>query len=109
MKHRRSMTGILLAVLIFAAIFWFQTAVFNLNADRKAEGKIRLEDVLRRTAVSCYAAEGVYPPSLEYMIEHYGIRFDEEVYRVDYRVIASNLMPDITVLELDHENERTIK
>lgn len=90
-------------MIVFAVCFWFSSAVSNLDADRKAEGKMQLEDVLRRTAVSCYAAEGVYPPSLEYMIEHYGIRFGEKQYRVDYQVIASNLMPDITVLELDHE------
>ena len=91
-------------VIVLTVCFWFLTAVSNLSADRKAEGKMQLEDVLRRTAVACYAAEGVYPPDLEYMIEHYGIRFDEKQYRVDYQVIASNLMPDITVLELDHED-----
>lgn len=98
------MKAVLFAAVAFAVCLWFLAAVSNLNEDRRAEGKMQLEDVLRRTAVACYAAEGVYPPDLEYMIEHYGISFDEETYRVDYRVIASNLMPDITVLELDHED-----
>ena len=98
------MKPVLSGAAVLAVCFWFLSAVSNLSADRKEEGKIQLEDVLRRTAVACYAAEGVYPPNLEYMIEHYGIRYDEEQYRVDYQVIASNLMPDITVLELDHED-----
>ena len=84
-------------------LFCFLAALSNLDAGQREKGKLQLENVLRQTAVSCYAAEGVYPPSLEYMKEHYGIRFDEERYMVDYQVIASNLMPDITVLELDHE------
>ena len=86
--------GMLAAVFL---CFWM--AVTNLEAGQQEEGKQQLEEVLRRTAVSCYAAEGIYPPNLEYMREHYGIRFDEERYLVDYQMIASNLMPDITVLE----------
>ena len=104
MKSRRNIKPVLSGVIVLTVCFWFLTAVSNLSADRKAEGKMQLEDVLRRTAVACYAAEGVYPPDLKYMIEHYGISYDEEVYRVDYQVIASNLMPDITVLELNHED-----
>ena len=35
----------------------------------------------------------------EYLEEHYGIQVDRERYTVAYDVFASNLMPDITVLE----------
>ena len=60
---------------------------------------MQLEEALRRTAVSCYAAEGVYPPTLEYMEEHYGIQIDRTRYTVHYEVFATNIMPDITVLD----------
>ena len=93
----------LLPVVVLAVLLMFLAALSNLKAGHRTEGRAQLEDAIRRTAVSCYAAEGTYPPSLEYMKEHYGIQFDEEKYMVDYQVIASNLMPDITVLELDHE------
>ena len=46
-----------------------------------------------------YAAEGVYPPDLAYLEEHYGVQIDEERFTVSYVVFGSNLMPDITVLE----------
>lgn len=49
--------------------------------------------------MACYAAEGIYPPNLDYLREHYGIQIDETRYMVVYDVFASNLMPDITVLE----------
>lgn len=62
-------------------------------------GKQQLETLLRRTAVSCYASEGFYPPSVEYMKTHYGLQFEEERYMVHYERFASNLMPDITILE----------
>lgn len=103
MRRKKERKVWLFPMMALAILFCFLTALSNLETGRREEGKIQLEHALRRTAVSCYAAEGVYPPSLEYMKEHYGIRFDEERYMVDYQVIASNLMPDITVLELDHE------
>ena len=62
-------------------------------------GKEQLEQVLHKTAAACYAAEGIYPPDLEYLEEHYGIQVDRDRYTVMYDVFASNLMPDITVLE----------
>lgn len=78
---------------------FFIAAVMNVSDGRREEGKQQLEDALRRTAVAVYAAEGAYPPDLAYMQEHYGIRVDEERYKVVYQVMGSNLMPDITVLE----------
>lgn len=82
-----------------AVLLCFLLAVSRLERDRQAEGRQQLEDVLRRTAVACYASEGVYPPSVAYMQAHYALQYDEEAYVVHYQVVASNLMPDITVLE----------
>ena len=45
-----------------------------------------------------YAIEGRYPPSVEYLEEHYGIQIDRERYNVFYSGFASNIMPDITVI-----------
>ena len=77
----------------------FSTALSNLQAGRISEGRQQLEDAVRRSAVACYAAEGIYPPNVEYLEEHYGIQVDRERYTVMYEVFASNLMPDVTVLE----------
>lgn len=77
----------------------FVLSVSGLETDRKKEGRQQLEEVLRRTAVTCYAAEGFYPPDLEYMTEQYGLQYDEKEYVIYYEIFASNLMPVITVLE----------
>lgn len=84
---------------ILAVLLCFLLGVSRLEQSRQLEGKQQLEDTLRRTAVSCYALEGFYPPSVDYMKAHYGLMYDEEAYAVHYEVIADNLMPDITVLE----------
>ena len=85
--------------MILAAAVCFLLAVSRLESRREAQGQKQLEEVLRRTAVSCYASEGFYPPSVAYMQEHYGLQFQEEDYVIRYERFASNLMPDITVLE----------
>jgi len=86
-------------MVLLAVSLCFLTAVSRLEEGRRAEGKQQLETALRRTAVSCYAAEGFYPPDVAYMQEHYGLQFDENAYIVHYSLTASNWMPDITVLE----------
>ena len=86
-------------LLVLAVLLCFLFAVSRLEQGRQAEGKQQLEEALRRTAVACYASEGFYPPSVEYMVQHYGLQYDEQVYRVHYEIFASNLMPEITVVE----------
>lgn len=86
-------------ILALLAGMLFLGAVSRLEESRRAEGVRQLETALRRGAVSCYAAEGFYPPDVAYLQEHYGLRFDEENYVVHYRLTASNWMPQITVME----------
>ena len=66
----------------------------------RAEGMRILEESIRRAVVISYAVEGRYPASIEYIEEHYGIHIDRTRYAVHYNIFASNLLPDITVLEL---------
>ena len=89
----------LLPLLAVAVLLVFLTSLSNLEQGRSEEDKRQLENALRRASVACYAAEGIYPPNLDYLREHYGIQIDETRYMVVYDVFASNLMPDITVLE----------
>ena len=81
----------------------FSQALRQVDDSRKAEGLRILEESVRRSAAACYATEGIYPPDVDYMKEHYGIQIDESRYLVRYEVFAENLMPDITVLERKNE------
>lgn len=101
MRKRKGLGVLLLPVAVAAVLLLFLAGLSNLDRDRSEEGRKQLEEALRRGAVACYAAEGIYPPDLEYLEEHYGVQVDEERYAVFYEVFASNLMPDITVLERD--------
>lgn len=103
MKKMRKLPGALPVLLVpLAAVLilvLFATAVSNLESGRVSEGRQQLEESIRRSAVACYAAEGVYPPDLAYLEEHYGVQVDTRRYTVYYSIFAENLMPDITVLE----------
>lgn len=99
--------AVFLPLAVVAILLCFFTGLSNLRAGEGDEGRHQLEDSIRRTAVACYAAEGIYPPTVEYMEEHYGLQVDRDRYFVDYRPFASNLMPDFTVLEIGGEGART--
>lgn len=96
---KRSLSIPLAALVLLLAVLLFGTGLSRLEAGRKAQGKLQLEQVLRQTAAACYAAEGRYPPDVAYMQTHYGLQFSTEDYVIRYEIFASNLMPDITVLE----------
>ena len=98
-KRRRNLGPVLLIPGVLAVLLIFLSALNNLSDGRRREGRKQLEEAVRRSAVACYAAEGIYPPDLEYLEEHYGIQVDRERYTVVYEIFASNLMPDVTVLE----------
>ena len=85
-------------LLAAAVVILFFAALQRLDTGQTEEGRQQLESALRRAAVACYAAEGYYPPNIDYLVRHYGIQIDERRYTVFYEVFAENLMPEITVL-----------
>lgn len=99
MKRKNGLGSMLLISAALVVLLFFVSALSNLQEGRISEGRQQLEDAVRRSAVACYAAEGIYPPNLEYLEEHYGVQVDRERYTVMYEIFASNLMPDVTVLE----------
>jgi len=77
--------------------------VFGLRqteASSAAEGVRILEDSIRRAVVMCYAIEGRYPESIEYIESNFGIFIDRTRFVVHYRVFASNIMPEVMVIIL---------
>lgn len=101
---KRTLTGrwVKPAAAVLAAVLCgacFLAALSNVAQGSEEQGRLLLEDALRQTAVACYAAEGAYPPDVAYMERHYGLQVDKERYIVHYEIFASNLMPQITVLE----------
>jgi len=95
----RLLPGIFMPLAVAAVLLCFLSGISNITTGHSREDKRRLEDTLREAAVACYAVEGIYPPDLKYLEEHYGVQIDRRHFVVSYTAIAENLMPDITVLE----------
>ena len=90
-------------ILVMTVVLVFFSAANGLNQDRAKQEKENLERSLNRAAVACFAIEGAYPPSIEYLTENYRVHFNTDKYVVKYELYASNLMPSITVLEISQE------
>ena len=77
-------------------------AVLLINRIDLAQGTAETDivrDAIRNAAITCYAVEGAYPDSVDYLREHYRLAYDEERYFVTYEAFASNRIPDIYVTE----------
>lgn len=61
--------------------------------------KESLQKALKRGILQCYAQEGHYPESLDYLIDHYHIIYNQESFEIKYEIFASNIMPSITIIE----------
>ena len=92
---RRALPLVLLVVVLPVFLF---AAAGGLGGKADQESLVMTERAVRRAAVQCYALEGSYPASLADLEERYGVSIDESRIFVDYQYIASNPMPDITVL-----------
>ena len=98
-RPRGRLTGRVCSVAVFIALL----VLLGLGLDdlssvtrrQEAEG---LENTVRRSAVHCYALEGFYPDSLQYLEEHYGLRYDKDKYVIVYETLGANLMPDVRVI-----------
>lgn len=97
-RWRGFLKGAALLLAAVAAVACFSAAVDQLNQDQGEEQLRQVEDAVRRSCATCYASEGIYPPDLDYLREHYGLQVDESRCTIHYVAIAQNLMPDITVL-----------
>ena len=82
-----------------AILLCFLRAVTGLSDGQAEEEMRQIEESVRRAAVACYATEGAYPPDLAYLQQRYGLQLESDRYMISYEAIASNLMPEITVLE----------
>ncbi len=59
-----------------------------------------VKDAVREAVMTCYAVEGAYPDSVDYLREHYRLAYDENRYMVNLNAFATNRAPDIYVVEI---------
>ncbi len=84
-----------------AVIIAFLFGISFISSTSARDQKDVLTDAVSRDIIHCYAVEGYYPPSLAYIEDHYGLTYDKSRYLIDYVPIGDNIMPTVTILELN--------
>ena len=97
-ERKNALHHIPFLVLILLLVFMFYFTDYLSGSNNKYNKQV-LEDALTRSITQCYALEGMYPPSLDYLVDNYGLTYDHEHFFVDYTYIGSNLRPDVTIIE----------
>ena len=82
-----------------ALIVGFVILINSLTATSGKQETQLVEDAVKNAVLTCYAVEGTYPETLDYLREHYKLAYNTERFVVEYDAFASNLMPTITFRE----------
>ena len=94
-----SRRNIIISIVVFFVVFFcFQIAVSALSKQTDQEEMKTLEAAISRDITQCYAVEGSYPESLDYLKKNYGLHYDEDRYFVAYQPLGSNILPEVTVI-----------
>lgn len=95
MQIRRFFSFAFFCVLMVALFAGFS----RISQANQQESASLLLQKIDRAVVNCYAIEGTYPPSFEYLKQNYGIQIDDQKYYVDYQIFATNIKPEIRLVE----------
>lgn len=98
-KKRRHWFSLAIALFVFCIVLMWDTVSEAGGAELREEGAVALKAAVERCALQCYVVEGVYPESLSYLEEHYGLQVNRKDYYVVYDIFASNIPPEVKVLD----------
>ena len=98
MANRKEIAIILLMILLLCGVWMLVSRVDTAQSGAQTQF---VYDAVRNAALTCYAVEGAYPTNLEYLRSHYGLAYDQDRYLVRYDSYGMNLMPDISVVEVE--------
>ena len=94
--NKKDVAAILIFVALIAVFILLVNGITNKGSTREMD---IVRDAVKNASLTCYAVEGMYPESLDYLKQHYNLSYNEDKYVVYYEPFASNLMPSIKVAE----------
>lgn len=98
-KEKKSIITYFPIFIMLAVLCAFVIFSNSLSSSNTSHEKEILANAIDRSITQCYALEGMYPSSLSYLEEHYGLIYNKKQFYVDYQYIGGNLRPDITIIE----------
>jgi hypothetical protein len=94
---------LLFVILFFFLFIWGISSVDESTSQKQYDS---LQTAIQRDMIQCYAIEGTYPPNLDYLKEHYGLTYDENLFFVDYQTYGANILPDVTIIMRRSESSK---
>ena len=76
----------------------FIKGIITVSDTTLAKQKESLETAITHDIAQCYAVEGSYPKTLDYLVQHYGLTYDNDAFLVIYNYYGANLYPDVDVI-----------
>ena len=98
MAYRREIAMVLVMLLVLGGVWLLVNRVGKSSGNAQTQF---VTEAVHNAALTCYAVEGAYPTNLEYLRKNYGLAYDQSRYLVRYDAFGSNLMPDISVTEVE--------
>lgn len=89
---------ILPAAFFIVMLILFIVGVQSVSDSTMGRQYDSLNTALEHSIAQCYAVEGSYPESAEYLIEHYGLTYNHDNFIIEYTYYGSNIYPDYVVL-----------
>lgn len=88
----------LLWIPVVAVVLALALLTPRFRRDIQSGSLASIRETVLRAAAQCYAVEGVYPPSLSYLEEHYHLVINHRDFIVSYEAFSSNQPPQVQVL-----------
>ena len=96
---KRIFSSFSVSIVIFVAVIGlFIYGISAVSNSSVVNDQEILTEAINRDIVHCYCVEGMYPPSVKYMEEHYGLLYDSDKFIVDYEYIGANIMPKVMII-----------
>lgn len=102
-NNRGAVRLLLLAAVFIGTVLLLLYASGRIDSGTRARQTALLQDAIENAVVGCYATEGRYPESLDYLVENYGIQIDRQQYLVIYDAFADNIRPRVQVIRIGED------
>ena len=88
---------VLPALICVAMVVLLIVVVIRFNNMSMEQDQELTYAAIHKAAVQCYADEGRFPSTLEYLEKNYGVHIDRDNFLVTYDCAAANVFPNISV------------
>lgn len=94
-KRRSNYLSYMIAPIVLLIFYLLINTVSSTTVSKQEES---LRRAINRDIIHCYALEGYYPPSLDYLEEHYALTYNKDLFIIDYHPLGANIKPEYTIL-----------